>query len=161
MARIREKQGFTLIELLVVVGIVGLLAAVVLVSLGRAKKEGNDAAVKTNLHTVVNQAELFYSDHNSYLPAGGSAIAVTSPCPTYISGGTNMFTNNKTLADALAEAVSVGDGSACYNSANAWAVAVGLESNVNTSWCIDNSGAARAVNSAPGSAINPLTFVCN
>jgi hypothetical protein len=110
---------------------------------------------------VVNQAELFLGDNNnSYLPVGGSIFGIAT-CPAYDASGTNMFSKNKVMADAILEAALRGNGSSCYNSASAWAVAVGLKTDANTSWCVDNRGAAKVVNSAPGSAINSSTFVCN
>ena len=151
------QRGFTLIELLVVVAIIGILASVVLVALNSAKNKGADAAVKTNLHTVANQAELFFTNGNSFLPVGGTAIAITTPCPTYLPSGTNMFSGNKVVADALAQAVISGNSSSCYNSSSAWAVAVGLKTNSSTSWCVDSTGAARQVAFVPSNAINGST----
>jgi prepilin-type N-terminal cleavage/methylation domain-containing protein len=155
------KKGFTLMELLVVVAIIGILASVVIAVLGTGKKKGEDSAVQSNLHTVINQAELFQTDNgNSYLPAGGSTFGIAA-CPVYNASGTNMFQVNKVVADAIAEATIRGNGNACYNSSTQWAIAVGLKLNSGTSWCIDNAGASRQVNSAPASAINAGTFTCN
>ncbi len=155
------KKGFTLIELLVVVAIVGILASVVLVSLDNAKKKGEDSAVKTNLHTAVNQSEIFYlNGGNSYLPAGGATFAIAT-CPVYNAAGTNMLSKDKAVANSIAEAVKRGDNSSCYNSANSWAVAVGLKSNAGNSWCVDNTGASKLVASVPSLAINAVTFACN
>ena len=58
-----ENKGFTLIELLVVVAIIAVLTAIVLVSIDTAKKKGADASVKSNLDTIRQTAELFYSDN--------------------------------------------------------------------------------------------------
>jgi prepilin-type N-terminal cleavage/methylation domain-containing protein len=155
------KKGFTLIELLVVVAIIGILASVVLVLMNSARNRGDDAAIKTNLHSTLNQAELFFLDNgNSYLPLGGSSFGI-APCPVYNTLGTNMLSKNKIMADTIAEAVKRGNGSSCYNSTNGWAVAVGLKTNTNASWCVDNTGASRQVNFTPASAINPGTFLCN
>ena len=154
-------RGFTLIELLVVVAIIGLLASITLGYLGSARKKGEDAAVKTNLATVRSASEIFYLDNaNSYLPSGGSTFSLAT-CPAYNAAGTNMLSKNKNIADSIAEAVKRGDGSSCYNSANAWAVAVGLKLVPSTSWCIDVAGAAKIENSVAGSAINSSTFLCN
>lgn len=153
--------GFTLIELLVVVAIIGILASVVLGYLGTSKNKSEEAAVKANLNTVRNQAELFYSNNgNSFLPAGG--LLYIASCPVYDASGTNMFSRDKTISNAIAEAKIRGSGIAyCYNSSLLWAVAVGLKSNTNTSWCIDSAGNSKQVNSAPSSAINNITFSCN
>jgi prepilin-type N-terminal cleavage/methylation domain-containing protein len=159
---LRLSKGFTLIELLVVVAIIGILASVVLASLSSARAKGGDAAVKTNLHTVTSQAELFYlSNNNSYLPASGTAISITTPCPTYVLGGTNMIIGNKNIADAIAEAVNRGgNGSSCYNSSSGYAVAVGLKSSASASWCVDTKGTSKQEAFAPGSAIDTTLFTC-
>jgi len=159
--KMNSKKGFTLIELIVVVGLIGILASVVITSLNNAKKKGEDKAIATNLNTVVNQAEIFLTDNgNKYLPAGGSTFTIAT-CPVYNPSGTNMFSKNKVIADAIAEAVLRGNGSSCYNSSNAWAVAVGLKVVPNTSWCVDSTGKSKQVASLPSSAINGTTFSCN
>jgi prepilin-type N-terminal cleavage/methylation domain-containing protein len=157
------KKGFTLIELLVVVAIIAILISIVLFALDRARRQGSDAGVTTNLHTVANQAELFFlNNNNSYLPSGG--ISVAGVCPTvYNATGTNMFSQNKSMIDAITEAVSVGNGlttSTCYNSADSYAVAVGETSAPHTSWCIDSTGAAKQESFDPSAAIDSSTFLC-
>lgn len=147
--------GFTLIELLVVVAIIGLLAALITGYLGNARKKGDETAVKSNLATTRTAIEMYFLNNgNSYLPV--SPINNGGDCPSYdeSGNGTSMFSKNKNIAGSIAEAVNRGgNGSACYNSDTGWAVAVGLKLAPNTSWCIDVTGAARLVNSAPLGAI--------
>ncbi|MBU0999175.1 prepilin-type N-terminal cleavage/methylation domain-containing protein [Patescibacteria group bacterium] len=157
------KKGFTLIELLVVVAIIGLLASITMGYLGSARKKGNDTAVKTNLATARTSIEIFFlNNNNTYLPAGDTA-ANGEACPlVYNASGANMFSRSKETVDSIAEAVKRGgNGSACYNSDNLWAVAVGLSLTENTSWCVDVAGGAKIVNAIPSAAINPLTLLCN
>src|ERR1035437_4181461 len=74
------KKGFTLIELLVVVAIIGILAAVVLASLNKAKSSGSDAGVKENLRNANAQAEIFWNTNtavpNSYTSVCSTASSV-------------------------------------------------------------------------------------
>lgn len=159
MKKFKTHRGFTLIELLVVVAIIGILAAIVLTSLSSAKNKGGDAGVQTDLGSIRNQAELFYSNNNnSYLPAGGSTFAIAT-CPTYSASGTNMLAKDQNLANEIAGAVGNGKGSACYNSATNWAVAVALKSGgtagdtIPDSWCVDNTGISKSYTWAAGETI--------
>jgi prepilin-type N-terminal cleavage/methylation domain-containing protein len=65
MKKRKKRSGFTLIELLVVVAIIGILALVVLSSLGKAKKRALDSAIKKNISHFRSTAEV-YSVNNDY-----------------------------------------------------------------------------------------------
>lgn len=150
-----------MIELMVVIAIVAVLAGLTLGYLTDARKKGADTGVKSNLSTVRAVSEIFYLDNaNSYLPQGGVAFG-PAVCPPYDPSGTNMFSQNKTISDAIAEAIKRGNGSSCANSADFWAVAVGLVLDPTTSWCVDNQSVAKVVNVLPANAVNPATFSCN
>jgi prepilin-type N-terminal cleavage/methylation domain-containing protein len=162
LARRSMTEGFTLVELMVVVGIIAILSAVVLAALTSGRNKGNDAGIKTNLHTIANQAEIFYTDNNnSYLPMAGGAIRTLQACPaTYKANGTNMLSQNKTISDALIQATSLGNICWAYVSTNTWAVAIGLKSDSASSWCVDNAGASKQESFTPDLAIDNTTFNC-
>lgn len=61
-----KDKGFTLIELLVVVAIIGILATVVLASLGSARTRSRDASIRATLTGMRAQAELQYLIDGNY-----------------------------------------------------------------------------------------------
>ena len=74
-----SKNGFTLIELLVVIAIIGLLASIVLVSMGSARKRARDARRQADIRQIGTAMEFYYSDNSDkYLKTTAGANTVTA-----------------------------------------------------------------------------------
>jgi len=67
----KKREGFTLIEMLVVIGIIGILASLILLGLGGARRAGADAKKIANLNQLRNSLELYYLKNGGYPVADG------------------------------------------------------------------------------------------
>ena len=68
-----QRRGFTLVELLVVIAIIGILAAMVLASLGSARSKARDASRKNDLAQIRSSLETYAADSGGLYPAASAA----------------------------------------------------------------------------------------
>jgi len=82
-----NRKGFTLIELLVVIAIIGILAALVIVSLSGARTKANDTKIKNNARSIDTGMAQYYLDNNNTYPARTDDSAVADTLCTNSSSG--------------------------------------------------------------------------
>jgi len=130
-----KKRGFTLIELLVVIAIIGILAGIVLVSVGTARNKAKDVAIKSDLSNLRAAAELYNDTTGSY------ATFCTAAAPNdYV-----------TKAFAAIEGSAIGVPAAnddCNDNASAWAACADLIADTANAWCVDSAGNSKAIPTA-------------
>ena len=76
----KKKKGFTLIELLVVIAIIGILASIVLVSLGGARTRARETRIISDMTQLRSQGEIIYSNYNDYDEIGCTSYGTTCDC---------------------------------------------------------------------------------
>ena len=67
-------KNFTLIELLVVIAIIGILASMLLPSLGRAREKAKTAVCVSNISQINKALQLYTSDDNDRMPKASNGL---------------------------------------------------------------------------------------
>lgn len=107
----KKHRGFTLIELLVVIAIIGILASIVLVSMGGARKSARDAVRKADMRQMITAQEMYYGEIDTYY------VSATYPTTIASADNTYMATTPKdpTTGAAYGNVTNVGSAqSFCY-----------------------------------------------
>ena len=130
MKMLKMKKGFTLIELLVVIAIIGILAALIIVSLSGAREKAQDTQRKNNARNIDTALAQYYLDQtiNAYITKtvtvtiSESELGGASGLGPYLTGSAAYNANNN-----LARYISSTDGK---EYAQAWELASDTEQTI-------------------------------
>ncbi|MFA5080368.1 MAG: prepilin-type N-terminal cleavage/methylation domain-containing protein [Candidatus Paceibacterota bacterium] len=130
-----KNKGFTLIELLVVIAIIGILAGIIVVSMGTAQKQGEDAKMQTTMDQMRTAAQMYYLTNSNYGTAGVSTI---SNCAIAASMTATNAQDYFKLCDSLTtKPVTTITGSGATSAYCAYAQ---KKADTSKYWCIDSLG---------------------
>jgi prepilin-type N-terminal cleavage/methylation domain-containing protein/prepilin-type processing-associated H-X9-DG protein len=73
----RRRGGFTLIELLVVIAVVGLLAGMVLMAVGRARVEAHKTSCASNLKQIGVAFATYGNAHDDFYPCAADPVSAS------------------------------------------------------------------------------------
>ena len=90
---VRSQEGFSLIELLIVTVVIGLVAAIAIPGLLRARISGNEASAISSLRAVVNAQSVFAASCANGLYAETLDVLATGP-----SGGAGFISADLSFA---------------------------------------------------------------
>ena len=122
---IKNKQhndGFTIVELLVVIVVIGILAAITIVSYLGITAKANTSKAESDANSVLSVADVYYAEKN-YYPAQSTTVAMTTadwktsayaPTTAKIPSGLNIIRIAVTATSGL-DSISVECLTTCTN----------------------------------------------
>jgi len=103
---LRSEKGFTIVELLIVIVVIGILAAITIVSFNGVTSKANATSAKSAASSAIKKAEAYNAEVGSYPTAPSQLTSATSDKTYQLTGVTFSGATEPTVAPTSAQGTS-------------------------------------------------------
>lgn len=158
---IKNKSGFTLIEMLVVISLIGILAALALVSFGASQKQARDTTRKSDLRQYQTSLEMYGNLASGLFPSRTTAVSaystLCSDLNIRLEPDISCSEDPKNASDSTLTYNYISDGTSGTASATKYVLWGKIENSATTKyWIVCSNGKTGENTTAPSSGTCPI-----